>query len=104
MKYEVLFSDDAEDDVAELLSYLVPRAGEYVARRYVDRLIDYCHSFEDSPERGIRSDLDPDLRLVGYRRRATIAFRVTGNTVLIARIFNRGRDIAFNEDDLGPDL
>lgn len=40
MKYEVLFSDDAEEDVAELLAYLVPRAGERVARRYVDRLID----------------------------------------------------------------
>lgn len=40
MKYEVLFSDDAEEDVAELLAYLVPRARERVARRYVDRLID----------------------------------------------------------------
>lgn len=98
MKYEVLFSDDAEDDVAELLAYLVPRAGEHVARRYVDRLIDYCHSFEDFPERGIRSDLDPDLRLVGYRRRATIAFRVKENVVLIARVFHRGRDIGLGDD------
>jgi toxin ParE1/3/4 len=104
MKYEVLFSDDAEDDVAELLAYLVPRAGESVARRYVDRLIDYCHSFEDFPERGIRSELDPDIRLVGYRRRATIAFRVLDNTVLIARIFNRGRDVGFNEDEFDLDL
>jgi len=52
MKYTVLFSDDAEEDVAELLQYLVPVAGERIARRYVDRLIDYCYSFETFPERG----------------------------------------------------
>ncbi|MBW6421103.1 type II toxin-antitoxin system RelE/ParE family toxin [Rhizobium sp. XQZ8] len=99
MKYRVLLSDDAEDDIAELLTYLLPLAGEKVARRYVDRLIDHCYSFEAFPARGIVSEKRPGLRLVGYRRRATIAFRVTSDTVTIVRIFNKGRNVDF-EDEL----
>ncbi|WP_105401908.1 type II toxin-antitoxin system RelE/ParE family toxin [Neorhizobium sp. T7_12] len=97
MKYTVLFSDGAEEDVAELLEYLVPAAGEKVAKRYVDRLIDYCYSFETFPERGVFSDKRPGLRLVGYRRKATIAFQVKGDVVVIARIFHRGRNIDFGD-------
>jgi plasmid stabilization system protein ParE len=89
--------DEAEEDVAELLAYLVPRAGEHVARRYVDQLIDHCYSFETFPARGIHVDADPELRLVGYRRRATIAFRVRQETVTIVRIFYRGRNIHFGD-------
>lgn len=99
MKYTVLFSDDAEEDVAELLAYLLPIAGEQVARRYVDRLIDYCYSFEMFPERGALSDQKPGLRLVGYRRKATIAFQVKSDTVIIARIFHRGRNVDLDETD-----
>jgi toxin ParE1/3/4 len=97
MKYDVRFSDEAEEDVAQLLAYLVPRAGEQVARRYVDRLIDHCYSFEAFPARGIRVDTDSDLRLVGYKRRATIAFRVKEETVTIVRIFYRGREVDFGD-------
>jgi plasmid stabilization system protein ParE len=98
MRYSVLFSDDAENDVVELLTYLLPVAGEQVARRYVDRLIDYCYSFETFPQRGVVSDQKQGLRLVGYRRKATIAFRVKDDTVIIARIFHRGRNVEFGDD------
>ena len=92
--YLVLFSDAAEDDLAQLLTYLVPEAGERVARAYVDRLIDYCAEFKTFPERGLRrDDVKPGLRIVGYRRRATIAFRVKDDTVTILRIYHGGKDI-----------
>lgn len=94
MNYGVGFSEDAERDLTELLDYLVPRAGERIARSYVDRLIDYCITFETFPERGLRrDDVSPGLRLVGYRRKATIAFRVAGKTVTILRIYHGGRNI-----------
>ncbi|MDR6815428.1 plasmid stabilization system protein ParE [Neorhizobium sp. 2083] len=99
MKYTVLFSDDAEEDVAELLQYLVPVAGERIARRYVDRLIDYCYSFETFPERGVFSDKRPGLRLVGYRRKATVAFQIKGDVVFIVRIFHRGRNVDLDETE-----
>jgi plasmid stabilization system protein ParE len=50
-----------------------------------------------------RSDLRSGLRLVGYRRRATIAFEVTGDVVIIARIFYRGRNVELDDDAGDPD-
>lgn len=41
----------------------------------------------------LRDDLWPYLRLVGYRRKATIAFQIRGDVVRIVRIYHRGRDI-----------
>lgn len=96
ISYVVLFSDAAEGDLAQLLTYLVPQAGERVARAYVDKLIDYCTEFATFPERGLRrDDVALGLRIVGYRRRATIAFRVKGDTVTILRIYHGGKDIDF---------
>jgi toxin ParE1/3/4 len=45
------------------------------------------------PERGTRrDDLSPGLRIVGYRRRATIAFTVESDAVIIQGIFYGGQD------------
>jgi plasmid stabilization system protein ParE len=98
MTHNVVFSDEAEEDVAEILAYLLPRAGENTARRYVERLIDYCHTFEIFPERGMRYIEDPKTRHVGYERKATIVFRVDGSTVTILRIFHRGRNVDLDDD------
>ena len=91
----VRLSDAAWNDVAELLDFLVPSAGEVAARSYVDRLIGYCAGFSTFPERGTRrDDISPGLRTVGYRRQATIAFRVEADRVIILRILYGGRDLA----------
>jgi toxin ParE1/3/4 len=39
-----------------------------------------------------RDDLLPGLRTVGFERRATIAFMVTSEAVLIEGVFYGGRD------------
>jgi plasmid stabilization system protein ParE len=39
-----------------------------------------------------RDDIRPGLRVVGFERRATIAFRVEDDRVTILRIFHGGRD------------
>lgn len=97
MAHAVIFSDAAEADLAGLLDYLVPRAGERVARAYVDRLIDYCAEFETFPERGMAyNEVSPGLRVVGYRRKASIAFRVKDDVVTILRIYHGGRNIDFS--------
>jgi len=52
------------------------------------------------PQRGTaRNDLRPGLRTVGFERRATIAFTVKGEDVIILRILYAGRslDLAFDE-------
>jgi toxin ParE1/3/4 len=76
------------------LSALLPLAGERTARRFVDDLMDHCQSFATFPERGLRrDDLARGLRIVGYRRRASIAFLVQDQTITIMRVFYGGRDI-----------
>lgn len=99
MTHTVIFSEAAEKDVSELLDYIVSAAGAQIAHRYVDELIDYCAGFQTFPLRG--TDLYhiyPGLRTVGYHRRATIAFRVTMDTVTIVRIFHGGRNVQFEFD------
>ncbi|SIT54460.1 putative plasmid stabilization protein [Mesorhizobium prunaredense] len=99
MTHQVVFSAAAEKDVAELLAYLVPEAGERTARAWVDRLIVYCEGFATFPERGTRrDDIAPGLRTIGYRRRATIAFRGDGNVVVILRMLHGGRALEAVED------
>jgi toxin ParE1/3/4 len=46
-----------------------------------------------------RSDLMPGLRLLGFRRRVTIVFRVRGEKVTILRVLYGGRsaDVAFGD-------
>lgn len=99
MSYAVIFDVAAETDLSNLYDYLLPRAGPRDARAYIDEIIDYCVSFGTFPERGSRSDRRTGLRLVGFRRRATIAFRIKGNVVTIMRIFHRGRNVAFSDED-----
>ncbi|CAN7323651.1 type II toxin-antitoxin system RelE/ParE family toxin [Rhizobium sp. LjRoot30] len=76
-----------------MLDYLVLRAGEHVARAYVDNLIDYCAGFAIFPQRGKAHPRRRGLRTVGYRRKATIAFRIQEDVVTIVRIFHHGLDI-----------
>jgi toxin ParE1/3/4 len=100
MTHRVVFSKAAEQDLLDLLTYLVPQAGERIARAYVDRLIDYCSDFNTFPERGTRhDDVKQGLRTVGYRRRATIAFTIKDKTVTVIRIFHGGRDVILSVED-----
>lgn len=102
MIYEVEFRNSALRDLEDILTYLAPRMGIVPARAYVRRIQNYCLGLVNSPKRGTqRDDIRPGIRLVGYRRRATIAFRVEGNTVTILRIFHRGRNVDLDDDRPG---
>jgi toxin ParE1/3/4 len=100
MKYRVRFHAAAEQDIAELLTALAPKAGAATALRFVERIVDYCLSFETFPERGTRrDDIALGLRTVGWRRRATIAFEVTSSEVVILRILYAGRTLELPDED-----
>lgn len=65
------------------------------AARFVDGIVAYCESFETFPERGAhRDDLLSGLRIVGYRKSVTIAFRVNTDSqvVSIFGVFYGGQD------------
>lgn len=104
MAHRVIFGPHALDDLDEVLIYLAPKMGVDSARDYVGEIRGYCQGFATFPKRGmLRDDIRPGLRLVGFRRQATIAFSVEQDIVIILRIFHRGRNVAF-EDEPADDL
>lgn len=100
MKYQVRFHAAAERDIAELLSQLASKAGAETALRFVARIVDYCLDFATFPERGTRHDeIAPGLRTVGWRRRATIAFEISDDKVIILRILYAGRTLELPDEE-----
>jgi plasmid stabilization system protein ParE len=57
------------------------------------RIITFCEKIATFPLQGRpRDDIRPGLRVVGFRRRAVIAFTDTGQAVMIVGIFYGSRD------------
>ena len=94
MTHEVVFAPEAQDDLLQLYDFIADRAGSSRARTYTDSILSYCLGFATFPERGTRrDDLRPGLRIVGFRRRVTIAFHIGQDRVTIDRVLYGGRDL-----------
>jgi len=95
VRREVVFAPEARDDLLQLYDYIAEHSGTARAQAFTDGIVSYCLGFSTFAERGTRrEDLRPGLRVIGFRRRVTIAFHVTGDTVTIDRILYGGRDLA----------
>ena len=91
--YKVSFRPLAEADLLALYRYIAEEAGLETAGTYIGRIEAACMALEHSPERGTRrDDIRPGLRIIGFERRATIAFQVQAREVVIVRIFYGGQD------------
>lgn len=78
MTYAIHFALGAQNQLAALQEFIA-RASGYpaMAARFVDGIAAYCASFRTFRERGMRRDaLLPGLRIMGYHRNVTVAFRV----------------------------
>jgi toxin ParE1/3/4 len=97
MPHKVVFRPAAERDLNGLYDYIAEQAGRGVAGRYIGRLEAACMALSDFPERGtLRNELHKGLRIIGFERRASIAFVVEPDAVRILRVFYGGQ--AFPED------
>lgn len=102
MSYTVRFTPEALRQLDALEAHIGRVASGAVAARYVDSILDYCETLHAFPHRGTRrDDIRPGLRTLGYRRRLTIAFEVTAETVNIIGIFYGGQDyeMALREEE-----
>ena len=76
-----------------LYDYIAVESGHEIAGGYIERIETACMALATFPERGLqRDDIRPGLRVVGFERRATIAFQVRKTEVVIVRIFYGGQD------------
>jgi toxin ParE1/3/4 len=93
----MFFSPEAQADLLELYDYIAERSGADRALGYVERIEGWINGLESFPERGVlRDDIRPGLRVAGFERRVSVAFRVGTDTVTILRILYAGRDLERN--------
>lgn len=97
MTRKVVFSPEAEADLNSLYDHIVESAGSARALIYSERIARFCINLSNFSERGVRrDDLRAGLRIIGFERRATIAFHITADSVTIDRILYGGRDLGNN--------
>ena len=84
MSYRVVFSPEADAELRGIYQHVAREASAIVAERFPGAIVDHCEGFETFPERGtLRNDIRLGLRIVGFRRRVTIAFTIDANVVTI---------------------
>jgi toxin ParE1/3/4 len=83
----------AEADLIGIYEWIVERANPEVALRYLDRVETFLRGTGTASERGhLRSDVRPNLRILGFERRLIFRFMVGDDAVTIQRVFRAGRD------------
>jgi len=93
MTYDVVFSPEAESQLVALYFHIAEAASPEIAAKYTEDIVKECESLRVLPNRGTRRDnIRTGLRTIGFRRRVTIAFEVTGSVVTILGVFYGGRD------------
>lgn len=93
MKFRVIFSPEAEEQLADLYRHITSAASPDIAERYVNSIINYCQTMETFPLRGAqRDDIRPGLRIANYKGRTVIAFAVDTRQVSIIGVFYGGQD------------
>ncbi|WCE95074.1 type II toxin-antitoxin system RelE/ParE family toxin [Acidithiobacillus ferriphilus] len=63
MSYRVVFSPEAQEQLAELYRYIAEAASPDIAAQYTEAIVSYCDSLRTFPLRGTRrDDVRPGLR------------------------------------------
>lgn len=93
MYYTVVFTPEAEEQIAELYHYIAQAASPDLAQRYTEAIVTYCEGLHIFPHRShVRDDIRSGLRVTNYKGRCVIAFAVTGETVSVIGVFYGGQD------------
>ena len=93
MRYTVVFTPEAQEQLAALYRYIAVAASPTIAERYVSAVIAYCEGLQTFPHRGTRrDDIRPGLRITNYKKRVAIAFNVDAEQVSILGVFYGGQD------------
>jgi toxin ParE1/3/4 len=93
MPYTVVYTPEAEEQLAALYRYIKDAASPEIALRYTSAIVAHCEGFRELPRRAVRrDDIRPGLHITNYKGRAVIAFTVDAAQVSIIGVFYGGRD------------
>ena len=102
MQYTVIFTPEAQEQLAALYRYIAVAASPEIAERYTNAIVTYCEGLHTFPLRGTcRDDIRNGLRISHYKKRDGIAFFVDSELVSIIGVFYGGQDY---ETDLQSEL
>jgi len=91
--YAVIFSPEAEEQLAELYRYIAATSSTDIAFRYTNAIVACCEDLRTFPNRGVnRDDVRPGLRITHHKGRTVIAYAIDDNRVSIIGIYYGGRD------------
>lgn len=91
--YRVVFTPEAEEQLAKLYRYIADHSSPELAERYTGAIIGYCEGMQTVARRGTRrDDIRRGLRITHYKGRAIIAFAVEAEQVSILGVFYGGQD------------
>ncbi|WP_117193227.1 type II toxin-antitoxin system RelE/ParE family toxin [Rhizobium terrae] len=94
MNYRIRLHELAEMELDAIYDAISAAAGPVTAGDYVGGIYDLVEGLLPFPERGtVRQGAVPKLRIIGYRRSASIAFAIEDDLVIILGVFRRGRNI-----------
>ena len=92
-RWIILWGAPASNDLRRLHRWIAERADPDTAADFVAGIIDSADQLASFPARGApRPDLGIDVRTIVWRRRVTIAYRITGQHVQIIAIRYAGQD------------
>ena len=95
MNHAIIFHPEADRELASLYTYIADKSGPERAWRYVLEIREFCDGLRSFPRRGtVRREVAPGLRVIGFKRRCTIAFVSTDTTVIILGVYYAGRNIS----------
>ncbi|MDR2573743.1 MAG: type II toxin-antitoxin system RelE/ParE family toxin [Desulfovibrio sp.] len=91
----LIFSPEAEEQLAALYNHIADAASPDIAAGYTEAIVSYCEGLHTFLIRGTaRDDVRPGLRITNYKKRAVIAFEVDeeAKQVFIIGLFYGGQD------------
>ena len=93
MTYRVVFTPEAEEQLAAIYRYLATEASPAIAYRYIHDVIEHCEGFNALPYRAVRrDDIRQGLRLTHFKGRVVIAFAINTDQVVIVGVFYGGQN------------
>jgi len=93
MLFQIVFTPEAENQLADIYRYLAVSASPEIAQSYTDAIVAHCEKLRTLPHRGaVRDDIRPGLRITVYRKRVVIAFVVDVPLISVIGVYSGGQD------------